>query len=198
MIITRKLSVWLFFLQYWLVIWVWFRNSQAHLLNTILALKRQFEMVSAYIWGIGKLEYSKLWAHFSLVKSLIYSCFKHFGSQHPAFSTSRFCLNKTGSDSSPCFSGKGWASSSSRLQFPNCWPLCVTLCSLMPWSTCSWCKQPVVGVSRSVLSLKMMLRFATLGKRHLSLTMHMWTHGYLRNEQMRRWFELVVMLAAPS
>lgn len=155
-------------------------------------------MVSAYIWGIGKLEYSKLWAHFSLVKSLIYSCFKHFGSQHPAFSTSRFCLNKTGSDSSPCFSGKGWASSSSRLQFPNCWPLCVTLCSLMPWSTCSWCKQPVVGVSRSVLSLKMMLRFATLGKRHLSLTMHMWTHGYLRNEQMRRWFELVVMLAAPS
>jgi hypothetical protein len=87
--------------------------------------------------------------------------------------------------------GKGLAFSSFPLHFTNCWPLCVTLCSLMPWSTCSWCKQRVVGVSRSVLSLKIMLRFATLRKRHLSLSTHMWTQGYLRNKQMRRQFELV-------
>lgn len=54
MIIIRKLSALLFFLQYWLVTRVWFRNSQAHLVNTTLNLKRPFEMVSAYIQGIRK------------------------------------------------------------------------------------------------------------------------------------------------
>lgn len=118
--LTRKLWVLPFFLQRF-VIWMWFHNSQAHLVNTILNLKRQFGMVPGDVRWISQLKYSKRWAHFSSVRPFISSCFRHFGSQHPAF---RFCLTKTGSDSYLCFSGKGLTLNSSCLHFTTVAPLC--------------------------------------------------------------------------
>lgn len=64
-IITRKLWVLPFFLRCWLVIWIWFHNSQARLVNTILNLKRQFGKVPGYVRWISQLKYSKRWAHLS-------------------------------------------------------------------------------------------------------------------------------------
>ena len=134
-IITRKLWVLPFFLQCWLVIWMWFRNSQAHLVNTILNLKRQFGMVPGDVRWLSPLKYSKCWAHFSSASPFIHSCFRHFGSQHPAF---RFCLNKTGSDSYLCSSGKGLTFNSSCLHFTA-----VALFMLLFNYAFRWCEQRV-------------------------------------------------------
>lgn len=138
-IITRKLWVLPFFLRCWLVIWIWFHNSQARLVNTILNLKRQFGKVPGYVQWISQLKYSKRWAHLSLVRSFIYSCCRHFGSQHPAF---RFCLNKTGSDSYLCFSGKGLTFNSSCLHFTT-----VALFMLLFDYAFRWCDQRVYVTS---------------------------------------------------
>lgn len=100
--ITRKLWVLPFFLRCWLVIWIWFHNSQARLVNTILNLKRQFGKVPGYVQWISQLKYSSV-GH-TLAPSGPSST-AVAGIWKPA-SAFRFCLNKTGSDSYLCFQGR--------------------------------------------------------------------------------------------
>lgn len=84
-------------------------------------------------WWISRLKHLKLWAHFSSVKSLLYSCFKHVGSQHPAF--------LTGSESYLCSSEKG-------LAFSSCLHSATTVHFLLLFDYAFWwCDQHVYGVT---------------------------------------------------
>lgn len=118
-----------FFKQYWFVIWVWFSNSRS--------LGHYFESSEAVwdgiSWWISTLKHLKLWAHFSSVKSLLYSWFKHVGSQHPAF--------LTGSESYLCSSGKG-------LAFSSCLHSATIVHFLLLFDYAFWwCDQHVYGVT---------------------------------------------------